>query len=98
MSNRRFPPPWSIEEGAACFIVRDRDKPALTYVYFENESGPLIERKAAHARRGVPYRGEHRQAFAMRIRKYGHMCACALNAAYDQSTNQETHCGGAPSC
>jgi len=38
-SPRRFPPPWSIEEGAACFIVRDRDKPALTYVNFENESG-----------------------------------------------------------
>jgi hypothetical protein len=23
---RRFPPPWSIEEGAACFIVRDHNK------------------------------------------------------------------------
>jgi hypothetical protein len=36
---RRFPPPWSIEEGAACFIVRDHDKQALAYVYYENESG-----------------------------------------------------------
>jgi hypothetical protein len=26
---RRFPPPWSIEEGSACFIVRDHDKQAL---------------------------------------------------------------------
>jgi hypothetical protein len=33
MSNRRFPPPWSIEEGSACFIVRDHDKQALAYVY-----------------------------------------------------------------
>jgi hypothetical protein len=38
-SPRRFPPPWSIEESSACFIVRDGDKQALAYVYFENESG-----------------------------------------------------------
>jgi hypothetical protein len=36
---RRFPRPWSIEEGFACFIVRDHDKQALAYVYYENESG-----------------------------------------------------------
>ena len=36
---RRFPPPWSIEESAACFIVRDGDKQALAYVYFESEPG-----------------------------------------------------------
>jgi len=23
MTARRFPPPWSVEETAACFIVRD---------------------------------------------------------------------------
>jgi hypothetical protein len=34
---RGFPPPWSFEEGAACFIVRYRDKQALAYVYYENE-------------------------------------------------------------
>ena len=28
---RRFPPPWSIEESAACFIVRDGDKQSLAY-------------------------------------------------------------------
>ncbi len=39
MPNRRFPPPWSIEESSACFIVRDHDKQALAYVYYENESG-----------------------------------------------------------
>jgi hypothetical protein len=31
---RRFPPPWSIEESAACFIVRDHDKQALACVYY----------------------------------------------------------------
>jgi hypothetical protein len=35
----RFPPPWSIEEQAACFIVGDRSGQALAYVYFENEPG-----------------------------------------------------------
>jgi hypothetical protein len=39
MPNRRFPPPWSIEEGSACFIIRDHDKQALAYVYYENEAG-----------------------------------------------------------
>jgi hypothetical protein len=34
---RCFPPPWSIEESSACFIVRDGDKQALAYVYYENE-------------------------------------------------------------
>jgi hypothetical protein len=49
---RRFPPPWSIEESSACFIVRDGDKHALAYVYYENESGrrstaKLLTRDAA---------------------------------------------------
>ena len=39
MPTRRFPPPWSIEEGSACFIIRDHDKQALAYVYYENEAG-----------------------------------------------------------
>jgi hypothetical protein len=45
MSSRRFPPPWSIEETDACFIVRDANGQALAYVYFEGE---LDRRSAAH--------------------------------------------------
>jgi hypothetical protein len=49
---RRFKPPWSIEESSACFIVRDHDKQALAYVYFQNEpgrrsSGKLLTRDEA---------------------------------------------------
>ena len=33
----RFPPPWSIEETEACLIVRDANRQALAYVYFEKE-------------------------------------------------------------
>ena len=39
MPRRRFPRPWSMEESSACFIVRDHDKQALAYVYFEDEPG-----------------------------------------------------------
>ena len=35
----RFASTWSIEESTACFIVRDRDKQARAYVYYENEAG-----------------------------------------------------------
>jgi hypothetical protein len=40
---RRFPPPWSVEEpdklDRRCFIVRDGNGQALAYVYFEQERG-----------------------------------------------------------
>jgi len=40
MPQRRFPPPWSIEEyNDACFIVRHSDGQQLAYVYFEEEPG-----------------------------------------------------------
>jgi len=39
MADRRFPPPWSVEETPACFIVRDGNGQALAYVYFEEEPG-----------------------------------------------------------
>jgi hypothetical protein len=39
MPARRFPPPWSVEEQAACFVVRDSTGQQLAYVYFEEEPG-----------------------------------------------------------
>jgi hypothetical protein len=36
-STRRFPPPWSVEEADACFIIRDANRQALAYVCFEEE-------------------------------------------------------------
>ena len=49
-SVHRFPPPWSLDEANSkldrrCFIVRDANGQALTYVYFEGE---LDRRSAAH--------------------------------------------------
>jgi hypothetical protein len=40
MPDRRFPPPWAIEENNnAYFIVRDKNGQALAYFYFEDEPG-----------------------------------------------------------
>jgi hypothetical protein len=34
---RRFPPPWSVEDIGAAFVVRDQNGQGLTYIYFEDE-------------------------------------------------------------
>jgi hypothetical protein len=39
MPSRRFPPPWTAELTPNCFIVRDADGQALSYVYYESEPG-----------------------------------------------------------
>jgi hypothetical protein len=38
-SPRRFPPPWSVEELDACFVVRDHSGQKLGYFYYEEEPG-----------------------------------------------------------
>jgi hypothetical protein len=38
MPARRFPPPWTVEELDACFVVIDSAEQKLAYVYFEEES------------------------------------------------------------
>jgi hypothetical protein len=45
MTERRFPPPWTMDETDACFIVRDSRRQVLAYVYFEDEPG---QRSAAN--------------------------------------------------
>jgi hypothetical protein len=37
MSERHFPPPWSVEELDSCFVVKDANGQALAYMYFEKE-------------------------------------------------------------
>jgi hypothetical protein len=36
---RRFPPPWLVEEQAACFVVLDHNGQALKYVSYKKEPG-----------------------------------------------------------
>ncbi len=42
---RRFPPPWSVEELDACFVVKDHAGQKLAYVYFEDEPGARSTRR-----------------------------------------------------
>ena len=34
---RRFPPPWSVEELDACFVVTDSTRQKIAYVHFEDD-------------------------------------------------------------
>jgi hypothetical protein len=54
MPARRFPPPWSVEETDARFIVRDTNGQALAYIYFEDEAG---RRAAAFSPKTTPVCG-----------------------------------------
>jgi hypothetical protein len=36
---RRFPPPWKVEELEACFLVTDNAGQKLAFIYFEEEPG-----------------------------------------------------------
>jgi hypothetical protein len=36
---RPFTPPWDIEDNGACFIIRAANGLALSYIYYQNESG-----------------------------------------------------------
>jgi hypothetical protein len=37
MANRRFPPPWVVENHVEAFVVRDATGQPLAYVYWEDE-------------------------------------------------------------
>jgi len=47
---RRLPPPWTVEEQAACFVVRDHNGQQLAYVYFEDQPGRRFSGQIADAR------------------------------------------------
>jgi hypothetical protein len=39
MTQRRFPPPWTVEDLNSCFVVIDNGGQKLSYVYYEEEPG-----------------------------------------------------------
>jgi hypothetical protein len=46
MTERRFPPPWSVEEHSGYFVVRDHHGQGLAYIYYENASGRRVRSAA----------------------------------------------------
>ena len=58
MTERRFPPPWFVDEAdpkldRRCFIVRDANGQALAYVYFEGGARPSLGGAPPQPRRGA---------------------------------------------
>ena len=47
MSTRRFPPPWSVEELDACFVLRDGSGETIAYVYCEEAAAKLLSKDEA---------------------------------------------------
>ena len=35
----RFPPPWTVQELDACFVVKDGNGQKVAFVYFEDDPG-----------------------------------------------------------
>jgi hypothetical protein len=55
---RRFQPPWTVEEQAACFVVRDHTGQQLPYIYFEDEPGRPLSSQVAFRKQSATDRGE----------------------------------------
>jgi hypothetical protein len=47
LTQRRFPPTWSVEELDACFVVRDVNGEVLAYVYCEEAAAKLLSKDEA---------------------------------------------------
>jgi hypothetical protein len=52
LPERRFPPPWTVEDLGSCFVVKDSGGQKLAYIYFEEEPGrqPLPTIKGPNSR------------------------------------------------
>jgi hypothetical protein len=69
MTELGFPPPWSVQEQDACFIVTDSARQKLAYVYFEDDP----------RRRSVAKLLSRDEA----LRVAGHICQAADMVAHD---------------
>jgi hypothetical protein len=45
--SRRFPPPWTVEETSACFVLRDANGEVLAYVYCEEAAAKVLSKDEA---------------------------------------------------
>ena len=58
----RFPPPWSVEESQACFIVKGSRRPVARVCLFRRGARTPRGGQAAHPGRGPAHCRQHRQA------------------------------------
>ena len=83
MSARRFPPPWSVEEGETYFVVKDNDGQQLAYVYFEDEPG---RRSAAK----LPRRDDHADSRVARVTDLDFLIGRCVWPHFSHLTSQAT--------
>ena len=69
LSARRFPPPWTVEETAPCFIVRDAKQQVLAFVLLRGRARKADDGQAAHPQRGAADRGQYRQLSPLKCRQ-----------------------------
>jgi len=48
MTQRRFPPPWTVTETEGAFVVRDADGQSLAYLYWREPKAAADIAKVAH--------------------------------------------------
>jgi hypothetical protein len=86
MPTRLFPPPWTVEDIDAAFVVRDQNGQGLAYVYYEEEpqrrvAANLLTKDEAR-RRIAGYRLEPRGSFSTPSQIMAVSCiTCSPNAA-----------------
>jgi hypothetical protein len=63
VTERRFPPPWSVEDIDAAFVVKDSAGAGAAHVYFE-DAGPTLgsQYQAPHQRQSAADCIKYRQA------------------------------------
>jgi hypothetical protein len=57
-----FPPPWSVQELDACFVVTDGNRQKLAYVYFEDDPGRRSAAKLLSRDQALRVAGQLREA------------------------------------
>jgi hypothetical protein len=75
-SPRRFPPPWTVEENDACFVVSDANGQKLAYVYYESEPRAPIKVKGFHRVQNAYAEAAHLLDHSHRLGR--HRCVVAL--------------------
>jgi hypothetical protein len=68
MPKRRFPPPWSVEEQPACFVLRDASGETIAYVYCEEAAAKLLSKDESFLVQQPSLAGRNTRTVLMRER------------------------------